>query len=139
MQSKYGKAGIRLPRLHHVAVAIPAGAQDKVRAFYGGVLGLQEKTIPESLIPNGVVWFVAGDGEMELHFTPDPYLPNPKEGRHFCLEVDDLDIYRRKVEEAGLEIIEAVAIPNRPRFFTHDPFGNRIELTTIVGDYREPE
>ena len=56
--------------------------------------------------------------------------------RHFCLEVDDLEDWRGKLEDAGVETIDETAIPNRPRFFCRDPFGNLIELTTILGDYR---
>lgn len=124
------------PRLQHVSVSIPFGAQDSVRAFYGGILGLIEKEPPQSLAHLNLVWFAAGDGEMELHFLPDPYLPDKADPGHFCLEVDDLEAYRRKLIEAGVKIIEAEPIPNRPRFFCRDPFGNRLELTTIQGDYR---
>jgi catechol 2,3-dioxygenase-like lactoylglutathione lyase family enzyme len=54
---------------------------------------------------------------------------------HFCLDVADLDGLRARLEEAGFEIEEADPIENRPRFFCHDPFGNRVELTSIVGPY----
>jgi hypothetical protein len=37
-----------------------------------------------------------------------------------------------------VETSDQTAIPNRPRFFCRDPFGNLIEFTTILGDYREP-
>jgi catechol 2,3-dioxygenase-like lactoylglutathione lyase family enzyme len=124
------------PRLQHASMTIPAGAQDTVRAFYGGILGLTEKEPPQSLAHLHLVWFAAGDGEMELHFLPDPYLPDKADPGHICLEVDDLQAYRRRLIEEGIKIIEAEPIPNRPRFFFLDPFGNRIELTTILGDYR---
>jgi hypothetical protein len=35
--------------------------------------------------------------------------------------------------DAGIETTDRTPIPNRPRFFCRDPFGN---LTTIMGDYR---
>lgn len=124
-------------RLQHASLPVPAGAQEAVRAFYGGVLGLEEKPCPRSLAGRGLVWFAAGDGEMELHFIPDPLRPHPDESRHICLEVEDVESYRRRLVEAGHEIIEAETIPNRPRFFSRDPFGNRVEFTTILGDYRE--
>jgi hypothetical protein len=38
--------------------------------------------------------------------------------------------------DAGIETTDRTPIPNRPRFFCRDPFGNLIELTTIMGDYR---
>jgi hypothetical protein len=43
---------------------------------------------------------------------------------------------RARLEQAGLEISDQEPIPNRPRFFSHYPFGNLIEFTTILGDYR---
>ena len=129
--------GIRSPRLQHVSLAIPKDMQDAVRTFYGGVLGLEEKPVPHTLQHLNLVWFAVGEDSMELHFVPDTILPNPEESRHFCLEVDNLDEYRQKVTEAGYKIIETEPIPNRPRFFCRDPFNNRLEFTTILGDYRE--
>ena len=61
---------------------------------------------------------------------------DPTAQRHLCLEVDDLEGWRRQLEEAGVATSEQTLIPNRPRFFCRDPFGNLIELTTIQGDYR---
>ena len=60
------------PRLQHTSMLIPLGAQELVRAFYGGILGLEEKQPPHSLAHLNLVWFVAGEGEMELHSLPDP-------------------------------------------------------------------
>lgn len=31
----------------------------------------------------------------------------------------------------------SMVIPHRPRFFCHDPAGNRLEFTAIEGDYGE--
>ena len=108
-----------------------------MRAFYGGVLGLEEKEVPESLRDQELVWFGAGPGELELHFLPDVVLPDPRARRHFCLEVEDVSAWRRRLEELGVGTSDDAPIPNRPRFFCRDPFGNLIEFTTIVGDYRE--
>jgi catechol 2,3-dioxygenase-like lactoylglutathione lyase family enzyme len=107
-----------------------------VRAFYGGMLGLVEKPVPASLADQELVWFEAGPSELELHFLPDPVPPDPAAQRHFCLEVDDLEGWRRRLESAGIETSDQTPIPNRPRFFCRDPFGSLIELTTILGDYR---
>jgi catechol 2,3-dioxygenase-like lactoylglutathione lyase family enzyme len=123
-------------RLQHVSTPYPRGRQREVRAFYGGVLGLEEKEVPESLRDQELVWFSAGDAELELHFLPDPVPPDPRAQRHLCLEVDDVEAWRRRVEAAGVETSEQTPIPNRPRFFCRDPFGNLIEFTTIMGDYR---
>ena len=126
-------------RLQHVSVIIREGGQAEARAFYGGLLGLEEKTPPRSLAHLNLVWFVVGEGEMELHCSPNGPVPRGNEAHHFCLEVDDLAAYRDRLTGAGVEVSEAEPIPSRPRFFCRDPFGNLLELTTIEGDYRQAE
>jgi len=101
MTSMYQRKGIGLPRLQHVSIPISDGAQDAARTFYGRVLGLEEKPAPRSLRHMKLVWFKVGDSEMELHCFPDTFPAKPEEGRHFCLEVDNLDEYRQRVTEAG--------------------------------------
>ena len=122
-------------RLQHVSLPIRAGAQAEGRAFYAGVLGLAEKAPPEVLVPTGVVWFDAGDDELEVHLVPDEAGLTPSARRHFCVEVDDLDASRSRIEAAGIETFAAAAIPNRPRFFCRDPFGNLVEVVAIEGAY----
>ncbi|GCF07919.1 VOC family protein [Dictyobacter arantiisoli] len=135
MQSRYAQKGFIHPRLQHISLSIAPGSQAQIRAFYGKLLGLQEKPVPASLADKGLVWFAAGIGEMELHFVPDTLLQRPEESRHFCLEVNDLASYKKAVEEAGYTTFEGSPIPNRPRFFCLDPAGNRLEFTTILNDY----
>jgi catechol 2,3-dioxygenase-like lactoylglutathione lyase family enzyme len=130
---------MRSSRLQHVSTPYPIGTEEEVRAFYGRVLGLVEKPVPESLQGGGLVWFAAGDGELELHFLPDPVPPDQRAQRHFCLEVGDLAGCRERLAQAGFDPYDATAIPNRPRFFCRDPFGNLLEFTTIVGDYRKEQ
>ena len=124
-------------RLQHVSLPIPEGAQDEGRGFYHGVLGLDEKPAPGARSDAGLVWFAAGDGELELHLVPDPVGLVAEARRHFCLVVDDLAEARGRLERSGVEIQDAPPIPKRPRFYCQDPFGNRIEITVIEGDYRE--
>lgn len=123
------------PQLQHVSLLIPPDTQEAVRAFYGHLLGLEEKPPPPSLAQFRLVWFAAGEGERELHFVPSVDRPG-KNDQHMCLVVDDLEWYRHRLEEAGVPVIEAEPIPLRPRFFCRDPFGNLIELTTFLGDDR---
>lgn len=117
-----------------MSVPMRAGAEDEARAFYCDVLGLREKETPESLGREGFVWLHAGEGELEIHLFADPDRAHPRQ--HFALAVDDLAAVRERLRAAGHEPAEATPIRNRPRFFCHDPFGNRVELTTIAGDYR---
>jgi catechol 2,3-dioxygenase-like lactoylglutathione lyase family enzyme len=124
-----------MPRLQHVSLPIPEGAQEAGRAFYGGLLGLEEKLVPGSRAGAGLVWFDAGEGELELHLVPDPKGLVDGARRHVCFEVEDVEAVRARLEAAGVATEEAPPIRNRPRFYCLDPFGNRLELVTIVGAY----
>jgi catechol 2,3-dioxygenase-like lactoylglutathione lyase family enzyme len=116
-------------RLQHVSVPMPPGRLEDARAFYSGVLGLAEKPVPASL-GEGLLWLAAGQDELEVHLFPDRERANARQ--HFALAVDDLDEVRARLEERGHAVEEAVPIPNRPRLYTRDPFGNRIELTELL-------
>ncbi len=118
--------------LQHVSSPFPGGQENDVRAFYGGVLSLREVPTPATLAAMNLVWYSAGDG-LELHFFPGS--PEPEAARHFCLDCEDLEEVRERLVAAGHTPYDDVAIPNRPRFFCRDPFGNLIEFTSIKGDY----
>jgi catechol 2,3-dioxygenase-like lactoylglutathione lyase family enzyme len=119
-----------------VSTPYPPGQADDLRCFYGDALGLEEKPAPPGLVEQGIVWFEAGPDELELHFLPEAGHTGTGTQRHFCLEVDDVESWRRRLEQAGVEIEETTPIRNRPRFYARDPFGNIVELVTIRGDYR---
>ena len=53
-----------LTGLHHVQVACPAGSEDDLRAFYGGVLGMSEVPKRAVLAARGGVWFRSGGAEI---------------------------------------------------------------------------
>src|SRR5258708_13941996 len=136
-QQQKGYSHMAGPRLQHASMLIPPGTQDAVRAFYGEVLGLEEKQPPRSLAHLHLVWFAAGEGELELHFLPDPTGPDETDQRHICLVVEDLEAYRRRLTEAGVTILPAQPLLHPTRCFSRDPFGNRLEFTSIQRDYRE--
>jgi catechol 2,3-dioxygenase-like lactoylglutathione lyase family enzyme len=113
--------------LQHVSIPMPADGHDAARAFYGGLLGLEEREVPPKLDPAQLIWFRVG-GDLELHlFESGEQAPR---SQHFCLRVDSgLDELRRTLEDAGVEVRDTDEIVGRPRFFCRDPFGNSIELT----------
>ena len=120
------------PRIQHVSVPRPPGSQAQTRAFYSELLGLEEAPVPETIRHLDLIWYRLGDTELHL-FTEEPL--EDRSGRHFCIEVDDLEGMRRRLVAAGYEPWDPEPIHNRPRFFCLDPFGNRIEFTTILGSY----
>lgn len=113
-------------RLQHVAITAPPDAADRVRAFYGDLLGLEERDVLPSLDPSLLVWFRVG-GDLELHvlLVAEP----PRERPHFCLAIDgDLDELRARLAAEGIHTADAPPIVGRPRFTCRDPFGNLVEL-----------
>lgn len=119
-------------RLQHVAITAPRDAAAQVRAFYGNVLGLEERNVLPSLDSSQFVWFRVGDC-LELHVMLVDELPRHRP--HFCLIVDgDLDDIRRRIQSAGIDTADAPPIVGRPRFTCRDPFGNLVELCELVSD-----
>lgn len=125
---------IALQRVQHVSVGRPRGDAHAAaaRRFYGDILGLEEVAPPASLANMDLVWFRLGDNE--LHIFPSDEGP-AHHAQHLCLQADDVEALRAHMARSGVEIVEDVAIPNRPRFFARDPFDNLIEFTTILGPY----
>ena len=123
-------------RLHHASVPVPPDGAAEARRFYGGALGLEEVPIPSTLDGIALVWFRTAEGGHEVHCFPEERLGPNSPRQHLCLEVDDLPGVRERLAAHGVAIEEATPIPNRPRCFVRDPFGNLIELTQILGDYR---
>lgn len=114
--------------LDHVQLAIPAGGEDQAREFYSGLLGLAEVPKPATLSRSGC-WFVGG--AVNLHLGVDPDFRAATKA-HPALVVDDLAALRERLEAAGCEASDDKPIAGFRRFFTADPFGNRIELMERV-------
>jgi catechol 2,3-dioxygenase-like lactoylglutathione lyase family enzyme len=116
-------------RLQHVSIPIPAGGEAAARAFYGDLLGLEERSVPPHLAPDGFIWYRTGAPDLELHLFigSDP----PEDARHLCFELSGLEELRARLEAAGHATRDPTPIVGRPRFFCRDPFGNLIEFARI--------
>jgi catechol 2,3-dioxygenase-like lactoylglutathione lyase family enzyme len=112
-------------RIDHVQIAIPPGADDIARRFYGEVLGLAEIPKPAALTRRGGAWFALGEAQLHLGVAADF---RPAKRAHVALEVDDLDRIAARCQTAGHEPRSDGAVPGRRRLFVDDPFGNRIEI-----------
>jgi catechol 2,3-dioxygenase-like lactoylglutathione lyase family enzyme len=117
------------PRIQHVSIPRPPGSGDVTRAFYTDLLGLEETTVPEPIRHLDLIWYRLGDTEIHL-FAEEPR--EDTSGRHLCIEVEDVAALRSRLEQAGVPVTDTIALPGRPRFFCTDPFGNSVELTTLV-------
>ena len=118
--------GEHLIGVDHVQLAMPAGREEDARRFYAGVLGLIEVPKPAELAGRGGCWFASADGSVAVHLgVEDDFRPARK--AHPAFVVDDLDGARARLANAGADVIEDDSIDVR-RFYTADPFGNRIEI-----------
>ena len=113
--------------LHHVQVAMPPGGEGEARVFYHEIVGLAEVEKPDSLKPRGGVWFKLGDRELHLG-VEDPFRPAAK--AHPGIHCRDLDALAARLEAAGAPLEWDDRLPGYRRFYTQDPFGNRLEFLT---------
>lgn len=124
---------MRILGLDHVQLAMPAGRETDARAFYQGVLGLTEVPKPAPLADRGGCWFAAPGVQLHLGVEPDF---RPARKAHPALRVADLDAAAATLTAAGAPVLPDHALPDTPRLFTADPFGNRIELLAAPADPR---
>lgn len=124
------KASRQVLQLDHVQLAMPAGQEEAARSFFGGLLGMEEEAKPAALVGRGGGWFRAGEVAIHLGVEADF---RPQRKAHPALRVADLDALARALENAGHAVTWDSLIPGVRRLFTHDPFGNRIELIEARG------
>ena len=111
--------------IDHVQVAAPRGCEDQARAFYGGLLRLEELPKPEALRANGGCWFRAGSQELHVG-VEEPFAPARK--AHPGLVVADLAGLAERLAAAGIAVAWDESIAGTKRFHAADPFGNRLEF-----------
>jgi len=118
---------IQLIGLDHVQVAAPAGSEGAARRFYGELLGMPELTKPAALQARGGVWFACGSHQLHVGIA-DPFEPAAMAHPAIAVQAPDLDRLAKRVAEAGCPVQWDDEIPGTRRFYTADPWGNRIEL-----------
>lgn len=115
----------------HVLITAPPGSEDRVRAFYGDALGLEEIPKPASLKARGGVWFRCGD--LQLHVGMEDSPGNERSRRHVAFRVRDLDAARSALAAHGFPIEEAQPeIDGVRRLHCRDSVGNRVELVEVL-------
>jgi catechol 2,3-dioxygenase-like lactoylglutathione lyase family enzyme len=115
------------PYLDHVQIAAPSGCEAQARHFYGELLGLAELEKPAPLESRGGVWFALGDAQ--LHIGVETQF-RPARKAHPALRVDaaTLDELAHRLGDNGAPVRWDDELPHVRRFFTDDPWGNRLEL-----------
>jgi catechol 2,3-dioxygenase-like lactoylglutathione lyase family enzyme len=109
-----------------VQIAMPAGEEEKARAFYRDLLGLTEIPKPAELAGRGGAWFRSGYVQVHLGVELDF---RPARKAHPAFLVNHLDKLLAEIRDAGLEVDSSQpALDEYRRVHVFDPFGNRIEL-----------
>jgi len=112
---------IQFIRLDHILITIPEGKTDEARAFYGGILELQEISGGH---PHRAIWFTIGD--IQLHIREES--GGGLSSRHPAFEVANLADAKQALTNKGVALAYSSEIEGRERVFFRDPFGNRFEL-----------
>jgi catechol 2,3-dioxygenase-like lactoylglutathione lyase family enzyme len=116
--------------IHHVQITVPQGREPEARAFYCGVLGLEEIEKPDSLKPRGGLWLAVGD--RQVHVGTEDGVERPATKAHVAYAVSDLEAWRTKLSKRGLVVEDGVPIAGYIRFEFRDPFGNRVEMIQSI-------
>jgi len=120
----------------HVQLAAPAGCEAEARRFFGDLLGLDEIEKPELLRPRGGVWFRCGSHQLHIG-VEDAFSPALKAHPAFRVSGDDLQRLAERLRAAGASVEWDDTSPGMRRFYTADPWGNRIEVLGAAGT-RDP-
>ena len=111
--------------LHHLELAFREGEEEAGRRFWNGVLGLPEIPKPLTLDAGGC-WFRLPDGR-ELHLgCAGEFAPATK--AHPAFAVADIDTVAAALTAAGHPVKWDTRLERR-RFYSADPWGNRLEFT----------
>ncbi len=125
MSSVESECGVRIVRLDHVQLAMPAGRESEAVAFYEGVLGIAQVPKPDHLAARGGCWFEDGDLKVHLGVEAD-FRPATK--AHPAFIVDDVRAMAAAVVAAGFAVKDDEPLDGFDRVYVSDPFGNRLEL-----------
>lgn len=112
-------------KIDHIQLAMPVDEEAKARAFFVELLQMEEERKPEPLASRGGCWFRKGDVIIHMGVEKE-YIPQRK--AHPAFIVEDLQGVADILEEKEYPVIWDDALLDRKRFYTSDPFGNRIEF-----------
>ncbi len=114
-------------------LAAPPGCEAEARRFFGRLLRLREIEKPESLKVRGGAWFELDEGR-QLHIGVDEgFEPALKAHPAFEVGIDAIDGLAEALGRAGEKVEWDDSLPGYRRFYTSDPWGNRIELLARAG------
>ena len=119
--------------LDHVQVAAPPGCEAAARAFYGEAMGMPEVPKPPEMAKRGGCWFQCG--AQQIHVGAEADFRAAKKA-HPAIRLADrasFEALAARLQAAGAPVKKDTEMePAVERFFTADPWGNRVELVLVV-------
>lgn len=119
-------------QLDHVAIHV-ADVPRSI-AFYQDVMGLVPMPRPDFDFPGA--WFHLGSSQhLHLIGNRDQTVHSHHRGTHFALQVDDLDVWEKRIDKQGAERLARKIRPDGAlQTFVKDPDGHWIELCKLPID-----
>ena len=113
--------------LDHVQLAAPPGCEAEARRFFGELLGLAELEKPAPLRERGGAWFALGAQQLHVGVEED-FAPARKAHPALRVEPGELEALAERLAAASFPVSWDDSLPGERRFYSRDPWGNRIEL-----------
>jgi len=120
--------------LDHIQLAMPPGGESEARSFYTDILGFEEIEKPEPLRHRGGCWFKITGAEVHLGIEEDF---RPAKKAHPAFRVVNIAVVKDSLMAKGFSVTADTVLPGFDRFYTADPFGNRIEFLEAQNDKAE--
>lgn len=118
--------------LDHVQMAAPPACEEAARRFYGQLLGLAEIPKPPPLRDRGGVWFQVGSAQLHIG-VEGTFTPARKAHPALRVAPGRIDALAASLLAAGAPLTWDTELPGARRFYTEDPWGNRLELLSETG------
>src|SRR5437764_274666 len=106
--------------VNHVQVNVSPEQLPAARDFYLNFLGLKQIARPSVFKSDGF-WCHAGD--FEMHIGVEQGANRFATRAHVAYEVSDIAHWRKKIADAGYEMVAQPVITGYDRFHFRDPFG----------------
>ncbi|OGT32073.1 MAG: glyoxalase [Gammaproteobacteria bacterium RIFCSPHIGHO2_12_FULL_35_23] len=113
-------------QINHVQITVSRDQEQAALQFYCEFLGMKQIAKPPVLAGRGGFWLqLAG---LQIHIGLEDHVNRYQTKAHIAYEVKNLEAWRTKLINHGIEITASIPIPGRNRFEFRDPFGNRVEF-----------